>query len=117
MKVWRITFPSDDEVGGAQPSGTVVYNHLHARMQSEKPDQVFVQQGLETLKSFTFTLTPSTLIIYERDELEVIWPPEHKLYGDRFRVVGVTETNFHPRDNRGYILVNTTRSVRAHADQ
>ena len=116
-KVWRITFPSDDSIGGAQSSGTVAYNSIDLRLHAIEPDQVFLQQGLETLRTFRGTVRNHTLTIYERDEIEVIWPSEHWYYGSRFRVDGVTRSNVHPRDARGYLILNLSRSERAHASQ
>jgi len=116
-KVWRISFPSDDSIGGAQSSGTVAYKDIDLRLHAIEPDQVFLQQGLETLKTFRATVRNHNLLIYERDELEITWPTNHRYYGDRFRVDGVTESNFHPRDRRGYLILNLSRSERAHASQ
>lgn len=116
-KVWRIFYPDDDNIGGAQSSGTVIYNPIDLRLHAIEPDQVFLQQGLETIKTFRATVRDHTLMIYERDEIEIIWPPEHHYYGDRFRVDGNMESNFHPRDTRGYLILNVSRSERAHAKQ
>ena len=116
-KVWRITFPSDDSIGGAQSSGTVAYNSIDLRLHAIEPDQVFLQQGLETLRTFRGTVRDHTLTIYERDEIEIIWPTDHWYYEKRFRVDGVTHSNFHPRDARGYLILNLSRSERAHASQ
>lgn len=116
-KVWRIFYPTDDEIGGAQSSGTVAYNSIDLRLHAIEPDQVFLQQGLETLKTYRATVRDHSLIIYERDEIEIIWPPEHHYYESRFRVDGIMESNFHPRDARGYLILNVSRSDRAHAKQ
>lgn len=116
-RVWRISFPDDDNIGGAQPSGTVIYNLIDLRLHAIEPDQVFLQQGLETIRTFRATVRDHRLRIYERDELEITWPPDHHYYANRFRVDGVMESNFHPRDARGYLILNVSRSERAHADQ
>lgn len=116
-RVWRIAFPADDDIGGAQSSGTVIYNHIDFRLHAIEPDQMFLQQGLETIRTFRATIRDHRLLIYERDEIEVTWPPDHHYYGDRFRVDGNMESNFHPRDARGYLIGNVSRSERAHANQ
>lgn len=114
-KVWRYIYPSDDPVGGAQPSGTLAYASLGLRLHAIEPDQVFLQQGLETLR--TFRATSQNAVIYERDELEIVSPKTHPYYGKRLRVDGVSLSNFHPSDNRGYLILNLSRSERAHASQ
>lgn len=116
VTIWRIMFITDDEVGGSVPSGTPLYNHVNCRFEADMPQQLLLQQGLETPKMYTITMRPASLDIRERDEIEITWPPEHKYYQDKFRVVGVNESNFHPRDNRGYLLVNVVRSDVAHAN-
>lgn len=114
--IWRITFPTDDSVGGALATGTPVYENVSLRLQASTPDQAFVQQGLETLRAFEAILRPATMVIQERDELEVTWPYTHRFYGERLRVAGVTESDFHPQDKRGYIVLSLTRSERAHTN-
>lgn len=116
LNVWRISFSSDDDIGGAQPTGTVIYQRVPARMRAIRPDQIFLQQGLETQKIFVFTV-PSNYLIYERDELEVTSPISHRYLNERFRVVGNSESSFHPNDARGFLLLSTTRSERSHASQ
>jgi hypothetical protein len=117
LKVWRYTYAPDDVIGGAQPTGTVAYSSIDARMHGIEPDQVFLQQGLEVAHTFRLVVRPASLLIYERDEVEVIAPYNHKLLGKRFRVDGVIESNFHPSDARSYLILNVTRSDRAHASQ
>lgn len=117
FRVWRMAFANDDVIGGAIASGTVAYSNIEGRIQAVEPDQVFLQQGLETLRTFKAVVRPASMAIYERDEIEVIKPPSHPLYGRRLRVQGVTLGNFHPQDDRGYLILNLTRSERAHGNQ
>lgn len=114
--VWRITFPTDDDVGGAVATGTPIYNDVTFRIQANLPDQAFLQQGLETLRTFDGFCRPGTLLIYERDEVEITWPLNHRYYGERFRVAGVTESDFHPNDARAYLILSLTRSEKAHGN-
>lgn len=115
--VYRISFPSDDTVGGAQTSGTLVYDQVQGRFQAQPAQQLLLQQGLETERTFTALVIPGTLTIYERDELEVIEPYDHPYHGQRFRVVHSRYSDHNPRDPRNYILLDLTRSVRAHGNQ
>jgi len=118
VNVWRVSFAADDDaVGGAVVTGTYIYTDVSARIQEVPVDAVFIQQGIETVQTYQMTIKPSTLTIYQRDEIEITWPPEHRLYGDRLRVMGDAHSSFHPREERGYLILNLTRSVRAHANQ
>jgi len=117
VRVWRVTFASDDVVGGAVTTGTYAYYHVSARLHEMPVDHVFFQQGIEVTKSFRMMVRPSTLMIYDRDEIEITLPTTHRFYGDRFRVMGDAYTNFHPREDRGYLILDLTRSERAHANQ
>jgi len=118
INIWHIDYdPNDDIVGGAVTTGSLVYQNVYARFQSDREDMIFLQQGLETTRTFTFTVFPSSMNIYERDELEVIQPTDHKYYGDRFRVISVRYSDFNIRDPRNYIILHATRSVEAHERQ
>jgi len=117
FKVWRITTPTDDYAGGAQTSGSVQYDCISARFEQQPVDQVFLEQGLETVHLFKVTAVPGTLDIRERDELELIKPVDHWEYRNFFRVVDVHHASHNPRDPRNYIMMSLTRSVRAHDNQ
>lgn len=115
--IYRISFPSDDIVGGAQVSGTLVYDQVQGRFQAQPAQQLLLQQGLETEQVFTARVIPGTLVIYERDEVEVIEPFDHPYHGLRFRVVGSRYSDFNPRDPRNYILLDLVRDERSHGSQ
>ena len=115
--IWRITQDLDDVVGGAVITGTVVYENVLTRFESEPEDQIFIAQGLETLRTYRATIVPGTLQIRERDELQITEPFDHPYHGLRFRVIGSRYSDFNPRDPRNYILLDLVRDVRAHANQ
>jgi hypothetical protein len=118
VDIWRVTWQDDDSVGGAVVTGSWAYKDVSARIQEVPVDAVFLQQpGIETLQIYQMTIKPSTLTIYQRDEIEITWPPEHRLYEVRMRVMGDAHSSFHPREERGYLVLNLTRSVRAHGSQ
>lgn len=117
VDIYRIENDADDVVGGAVVTGTLQYQNVHARFQSDREDMIFLQQGLETIRTFTFTVFPASMTIDERDELEVVQPTDHIYYGKRFRIKSVRYADFNQRDPRNYILLHTTRSVRAHEKQ
>ncbi len=116
VRIWRFSYPTDDEVGGSRPSGTVLYESVLARKVTHMPDSVFLEQGIETVKVSRFMLWPATLTIKEKDEIEITSPSNDLDYGKRFRIVGISDVGFHPSDKRGYVLVSTSRSEIAHAN-
>jgi hypothetical protein len=117
FSVWRNNYSPDDVIGGAVVTGTYIYNSVRGRFQQQPEEQFFIQQGLETVKSFSCIVAPATLQIRERDELVVVCPPNHYYYGDHFRVINARPADFVPNDRRNYLMLTLTRSVDAHANQ
>lgn len=117
VTVWHIDTPTDDNVGGAITTGSAVYTNVSAFMQSVKGQLMVGQQGLETLATFNMTIVPGTLIIWERDEVEITKPEDHPYYGLRFRIIGVDYSSHNPRDPRNYMMLTLTRSDRMHSLQ
>ena len=116
--IWRWTFTGyDDSVGGANPSGTYVYNDVSAFLQEEPEEQLLLQQGLEIQKIFKANVYPGWLDIRERDEFEVTTPTDHYHYGDRFRIINARPSSHNRRDPRGKIMLTMRRSEVAHAHQ
>lgn len=111
VDVIRYTYPEDDEVGGAVPSGTVVYPNVEGRIQAATPIPAFAMQGQETSKIMTAELYPGTLDVQEYDQIEVVSPPNHPYYGWRFRVDTVQRSNYHPGDPRGVLLLTLVRAT------
>jgi len=109
-KIIEFSYPSDDSVGGAQPSGTVTYEDISCRVQSSKPTQALLEQGLEDVSMFIGLLTPHTVLVTNNNQLEITAPLNSPYYNERFRVVGNPQrTSMSPSDSRGYILVNLKR--------
>lgn len=117
IDIWRIISDDDDVVGGSVNTGSLQYQNVHARFQSDREDMLILQQGLETIRTFTFTVFPASMDIYERDEIEICQPTDHKYYGKRFRIMSVRYSDFNQRDPRNYIILHATRSVKAHERQ
>lgn len=115
--IFRMTNFPDDEVGGAVITGTVVYTGVGCRIDSKAPEQILVQQGYETIKTYTAILEPGTLDIRERDELEVTHPVDDVEYGWKYRIVGVQFSTHNRRDPRNYIILSMVRTTRAHTVQ
>ncbi len=114
VKIWRFSFPTDDDVGGSVPSGTVLYENVPARKITRMPDMVFLEQGLETEKISQYMLWPGTLAIKERDEIQITAPSTHHDYNKKFKIVGISDVGFSPSDHRGYLIVSTSRSEVSH---
>lgn len=117
VNVIRFLYSSDDDVGGANPSGTVLHSSIQARIDEELTDTAFIQQGLETRKVFSGTLWGWQLQVREQDEIEVVSPPNHKYFGKKFRVEDARYDSRHPAIKQNYVLVKLTRSQTAHREE
>jgi len=115
--IWRYTDAPDDAIGGSVLTGTAVYTGIDIRIEEQPAQQLLLQQGMETTKIFEGTITPGTVIIRERDEIEITFPIEDVRYGNRYRVINNRPTSFNTRDPRSYVCVTMVRSVRAHKQQ
>jgi hypothetical protein len=89
VDVHRMSNATDDDVGGAVITGTVVYANQSAAIYSRRPSQLSLDQGLETEATFDLTMNLYHITLWERDEIEVISPTGHPFYGQRFRITGV----------------------------
>lgn len=117
VDVWRLSFPSDDIVGGAVVTGTVVYHNIKGRMTEEKSSPLLLEQGIETERIFNIDIRPASLIVYERDEIEIVFPLTHWHYRQRFRVIGVKHPSMHATDSRDFLTLTLRRRDRAHVQQ
>lgn len=115
--IWRITESVDDTIGGALITGSAVYTNMPIRIEEQPVQQLLLQQGLETVKTFEGTLIPGTLVVKERDEIEITFPVEDVRYGDKYRVVNTRPASLNTRDPRSYISLTLVRSERAHKQQ
>lgn len=117
VQIIRYTAQDDDPVGGALLTGTVVYEYVRARIEANPQDELFLQQGLETIKTFNALVIPGTLDIRERDELEIVAPEYHPYYGVHFRILSVQRSSMDLRNPNVYTRLSMVRSVRSHATQ
>jgi len=116
IAVWRATTGQDDVVGGAQITGTYIGEGL-ARMKAEPVEQLILQQGLETDRTFSLVVSPASLDIREGDRIEIVQPTYHPYYNQRFRVRSSVFGSYDRNDPRSQRLITVSRSVRAHANQ
>lgn len=116
VSIIRNVFTSDDDVGGAYPSGTYLHQNLDARLEEDSIDSAFFQQGLETIKTFSAMVWGHALDIREQDKVEVVSPPNHRYFGKRFRIVDCRYDSRHPALKQDYVLLKMTRSQEAHGE-
>lgn len=118
FRLWRITDQADDPVGGAQPSGTVLYPYIYGRLGTRKPTQALLEQGLETPTLFTATMAPPNGIldmdVQPNDQFEVISPLNSFYYGRRFVIIGIRHSSM--MDGRAYLVVIARRFEKAHSN-
>lgn len=107
---------TDDDVGGAYPTGTILQSNIYGRIEEEVANTHFLQQGLETVKIFSGVFWGSNLLLREQDEVQVVSPPNHEYFGKRFRVLYRGMNSNHPANKQNYITVKLTRSQTAHAE-
>lgn len=108
---------TDDEVGGAYPSGTTLHENVDARIEEAPTNTGYLQQGLETRKIFSAMFWGHNLQFREQDELVVVSPPNHEFYGKYFRVVSHTSTSNHPAQKRNVHLAKLERSQISHSNE
>jgi len=110
--LWQYSNPtgSDDEVGGAVPTGTVAYYNFQLRLQTLKPTQALLEQGIENRGLFTALIEPHTVPVQFNNEIEITAPANSPHYGKHFRIIGEPQrTSMSPSDSRGYLIVNVQR--------
>ena len=112
VSIWRNTYPRDDSVGGALPSGSVVYENIQGRIQSATPIPAFAMQGVETNKIFIGTFFPGILDIQEYDQCEVTSPPNSPHFGLKYRIDTVQKSSMHPSDPRSQLIVTMVRATK-----
>ena len=117
VKIIRIDYDDDDVVGGAMITGSVAHVNVEARIESNPEEQVLLQQGLQTLRTFNAIIVPGSLDVRERDELEVTAPVHHPYYGVRFRITGVQYSSMDRYNPNNYMRLSMIRDVVSHALQ
>jgi hypothetical protein len=118
-RIWRFTNSINDEVGGAVPTGTVLYTPVFSRIASEKPTIALLEQGLETPEIFraelSYTPVPGgSFDVRHNDQYEITSPPISPYYNLRFVIIGVQHVSFN--DARRYLRVTLRRLVTANSN-
>lgn len=111
FSIWRISeVAGDDVVGGALITGTPLHTRIRGRIESIKPTQLLLEQGLEYSRLWNVAIQPSSLDVRERDELEITHPADHLFFGERFRILAIEYTGMRPTDSRNFLQL-TVRHV------
>lgn len=113
-KLIRFSYLNDDNVGGAVPSGTVLYSNLDIRVRAEKPTLALLEQGLQTPTIHTGLLFEGNISIEHNDQIEFVLPVNDWYYGKRFRVIGVRRSGNHPSQDRNVVQVTLRRWEESH---
>ena len=112
----RFSNPQDDSVGGAVPSGTILYQNLDIRIKSEQPTLVLLEQGLQTPTIYTAMLHEGNIEIEHNDQVLITAPPMGFFYGKKFRVIGIQRSSNHPFQDRNAIRLRLRRWEESHSN-
>lgn len=118
VTVWELDYDTDDEVGGAMPTGTPLARNVYGRFGQRSTSQLLLQQGLESEPIFFLEVQPFDLDIRQRYEIEITYPGTHLYYKKRFRILGIPVRPAFPiNDRRAFMLLDLSRSEEAHTEQ
>lgn len=107
-EVIRFTNIEDDSVGGATPTGTVVYQNLGLRIKSEEPTLVLLEQGLQTPTMFSAHLFSGLVYIEHNDQIRITAPTNDFFYNKKFRIVGIQRSSNVSQD-RNFVRITLKR--------
>lgn len=108
------SYPNDDSVGGAVPSGTVVYERLDARIEANMPTQVLMEQGVDVIPTWQVLIHPGNIDANHNDQIVFTAPQNDWFYGKKFRVVGITRSSSHFGNDRALIKFIVKRWGESH---
>lgn len=115
--IWEFT-DSPDEVGGYEPTGTVIYEGIQLRLQNSPNSLLMNIQGYETSKFFSAVVhpRPDMVLVEKKHYFQPTSPPNHRYYQKMFRIVSIQEPNLHPADPRRYLILNLERVDKMHSE-
>lgn len=113
-RIIRFSYPTDDEVGGAVPTGTVLYESVFARIFTEKPTLALLEQGLETPELFTAILTPGNIDLRHNDQYEELAPAISPYLNKKFVIISIQRPSQLDK-GRQYLRVVMRRFEEAHS--
>ena len=110
------SYPQDDVVGGAVPSGTVLYQNLSCRIEANMPTQVLLEQGLEIPTTYQCLVFPGNINAKHNDQIRVTAPTTDWFYNKKFRIIGLTRSSSHPGNDRNLIKFILKRWEESHGE-
>ena len=110
------SYPNDDEVGGAQPSGTVRYQNLIVRIKSEEPTLALIEQGIQTPTIYTALVSPGNIEVRHNAQVHFTAPVNDWFYDKKFRVIGIQRSSNHPAQDRNQLRITLRRFEESHAE-
>lgn len=111
----RFSYNTDDDQGGALPSGTVLYNPVFARIYTEKPTLALLEQGLATEELFSAVLEWSGIMdLHHNDQYQVDAPNLSPYLGLKFVIVSIQTSSI--VDGRRYMRVVMRRIAIANSN-
>jgi hypothetical protein len=113
-RIIRFSNPSDDDQGGAVPTGTVLYDPVFARISEKRGTQALLEQGLETPSIYNAIFEPGTMALESNDVYEDHYYPASPYYGKKFVIIGVHLPSM--MDNRRYVTADLRRFDTAHSE-
>lgn len=102
FRVWTETQASDDLIGGAVYTGTISQNYINGHLSVTLPNQMLLEQGLETTKIADAFVWPGSITLQERDVLEIVGPTHHEYFGKFFRIIGLKRGDHHAHSRRRF---------------
>ena len=114
-RIWRLYEIQDDSVGGAVPTGTVIFEPVFARIFQEKPTLALKEQGLETPTLLSAHLQPGNIQLQNNDQLEITGP-NISPYRNKFFVI-ISDPASSILDSRGFWKVLLRRFDIAHSNR
>ena len=117
-QVWDYNYPADDDIGGALPSGTMLYENVALRIQSNRPTQAIREQGIVGVDTYLGMVRDYTLDIENNNEILITAPASSHYYNKRYRVIGDPQRqSVGATDSRGVLLLNLQRVERGRTIQ
>jgi hypothetical protein len=113
-RIRRYDYEEDDQIGGANPTGTVIYENIPMRIESVEPTMALLEQGLETPHFYRTALGYKAPNVKENDEVEVTLPITSWYYGYRFRISSVRHPSMGANDPRAQTVIIMRRMDEAH---
>lgn len=116
VRLIRFSNPSDDVVGGAVPSGTVLYENLSIRIEGREPTLALMEQGLQTPTIYSAFLFAGNIDIEHNDQIQFTLPVSDWFYNKKFRVIGIRRSSNHPAQDRNQIKITLRRWEESHSN-